>query len=81
MIEIDLASQQQPSTPQTLPVTVVGIGGAGANILDTIALEGLTGDEIVKREFDTGVPIVYRFNADTTIAAKEILAIEAVPAL
>ena len=46
-----------------------------------MALEGLSGDEIVKREFDTGVPIVYRFNADTTIAAKEILAIEAMPAL
>lgn len=38
-----------------------------------MALEGLSGDEIVKRELDTGVPIVYRLNADTTIAEKEIL--------
>jgi 2,3-bisphosphoglycerate-dependent phosphoglycerate mutase len=38
-----------------------------------MALEGLSGDEIVKRELDTGVPIVYRLNADSTIAEKEIL--------
>jgi len=39
-----------------------------------MALEGLSGDEIVKRELDTGVPILYRLNADTTVAEKEILA-------
>jgi len=38
-----------------------------------MALEGLTGDEIVKRELDTGLPILYRLNADTTVAAKEVL--------
>jgi len=38
-----------------------------------MALEGLSGDEIVKRELDTGVPILYRLNADTTIAEKSIL--------
>ena len=41
-----------------------------------MALEGLSGDEIVKRELDTGVPIVYRLNADSTIAEKEILTSE-----
>jgi 2,3-bisphosphoglycerate-dependent phosphoglycerate mutase len=41
-----------------------------------MALEGLSGDEIVKRELETGVPILYRLNADATIAAKEILATE-----
>jgi 2,3-bisphosphoglycerate-dependent phosphoglycerate mutase len=41
-----------------------------------MALEGLSGDEIVKRELETGVPILYRLNADSTIAAKEILATE-----
>jgi 2,3-bisphosphoglycerate-dependent phosphoglycerate mutase len=35
-----------------------------------MAMEGLTGDEIVKRELDTGVPILYRLNPDTTIAEK-----------
>ena len=38
-----------------------------------MALEGLSGEEIVKRELETGVPILYRLNADTTIAEKEIL--------
>ena len=38
-----------------------------------MALEGLSPDEIVKRELETGLPIAYRLNADTTVAAKEIL--------
>ena len=38
-----------------------------------MALEGLTPDEIVKRELETGLPVVYRLNADTTVAEKEIL--------
>jgi 2,3-bisphosphoglycerate-dependent phosphoglycerate mutase len=36
-------------------------------------LEGLTGDEIVARELDTGVPIVYRLNEDGSVASKEVL--------
>ena len=39
-----------------------------------MALDGLTGDEIVKRELETGVPVVYRLNADSTVAEKEVLA-------
>jgi 2,3-bisphosphoglycerate-dependent phosphoglycerate mutase len=39
-----------------------------------MALEGLTPEEIVKRELETGVPIVYRLNPDTTLAGKEVLA-------
>ena len=38
-----------------------------------MALDGLTGDEIVKVEIGTGVPIIYRLNADSTVASKEIL--------
>ena len=38
-----------------------------------MALEGLRPDEIVARELATGVPIVYRLNADSTIAAKDVL--------
>ena len=38
-----------------------------------MVLEGLSGDEIVRQELATGVPIIYRLNADTTLAAKEIL--------
>jgi 2,3-bisphosphoglycerate-dependent phosphoglycerate mutase len=39
-----------------------------------MAMEGMTGEEIVARELATGVPIVYRLNADSTIAAREELA-------
>ncbi len=39
-----------------------------------MALDGLTPDEVVKLELATGVPVVYRLNADSTVAAKEILA-------
>jgi 2,3-bisphosphoglycerate-dependent phosphoglycerate mutase len=37
-------------------------------------LEGLSGEEIVKREIATGAPIVYRLNADGTVAEKRDLA-------
>jgi 2,3-bisphosphoglycerate-dependent phosphoglycerate mutase len=38
-----------------------------------MALEGIAGPEIVKLELATGVPIVYRLNADSTVASKEVL--------
>ncbi len=38
-----------------------------------MAIEGLSPDEILKRELDTGVPVVYRLNADSTVASCEIL--------
>jgi len=38
-----------------------------------MAMEGLTPDAIIARELATGVPIVYRLNADSTIASKEEL--------
>ena len=38
-----------------------------------MALDGLTPDEVVKLELGTGVPVVYRLNADSTVASKEIL--------
>ena len=39
-----------------------------------MAMEGLSGEAIIERELATGVPIVYRLNADSTIASKEELA-------
>ncbi|MEZ5810549.1 MAG: 2,3-bisphosphoglycerate-dependent phosphoglycerate mutase [Rhizobiaceae bacterium] len=39
-----------------------------------MALDGLTGEEVVKLELGTGVPIVYELNADSTVAGKEVLA-------
>ena len=38
-----------------------------------MALEGISGQEIVKLELGTGVPMIYRLNADSTLASKEIL--------
>ena len=38
-----------------------------------MALDGLTGDEIVKQELATGVPVIYKLNADSTVASKEVL--------
>ena len=38
-----------------------------------MALDGLSGEEVVKLELGTGVPIVYRLNADSTVASKEVL--------
>jgi 2,3-bisphosphoglycerate-dependent phosphoglycerate mutase len=39
-----------------------------------MALDGLTPDEVVKLELPTGLPILYRLNADTTVAEKRELA-------
>ncbi|WP_427024796.1 2,3-bisphosphoglycerate-dependent phosphoglycerate mutase [Aureimonas ureilytica] len=39
-----------------------------------MALDGLTGEEIVAQELATGVPIVYKLNADSTVASKDVLA-------
>ncbi|MEK1890610.1 MAG: 2,3-bisphosphoglycerate-dependent phosphoglycerate mutase [Phyllobacterium sp.] len=38
-----------------------------------MALDGLTGEEIVSQELATGIPIVYKLNADSTVASKEVL--------
>jgi len=38
-----------------------------------MALDGLTGEEVVQMELGTGVPVVYKLNADSTVASKETL--------
>jgi 2,3-bisphosphoglycerate-dependent phosphoglycerate mutase len=38
-----------------------------------MALDGLTPDEVVKLELATGVPVIYRLNADSTVASKDVL--------
>ena len=38
-----------------------------------MVLDGLTPEEIVGVELETGVPIVYRLNADSTVSSKEVL--------
>jgi 2,3-bisphosphoglycerate-dependent phosphoglycerate mutase len=61
-----------------LPVVLSGkktLVAAHGNSLRALimAMEGLSGEAIIKRELATGVPIVYRLNADSTIASKEEL--------
>ncbi len=38
-----------------------------------MALDGLTPDEIVARELETGVPVIYRLDADASVAETEML--------
>jgi 2,3-bisphosphoglycerate-dependent phosphoglycerate mutase len=39
-----------------------------------MVLEKLSPDQIVKRELATGVPLIYRLNADSTVAEHKDLA-------
>lgn len=39
-----------------------------------MAIEGLSGEAIIARELATGVPILYRLNADSTLASSRLLA-------
>jgi 2,3-bisphosphoglycerate-dependent phosphoglycerate mutase len=39
-----------------------------------MVLEKLSPDQIVKRELATGVPLIYRLNADSTVAEKQDMA-------
>jgi 2,3-bisphosphoglycerate-dependent phosphoglycerate mutase len=62
-----------------LPVVLSGkrtLVAAHGNSLRALimAMEGMTGEEIIARELATGVPIIYRLNADSTIASREELA-------
>jgi 2,3-bisphosphoglycerate-dependent phosphoglycerate mutase len=38
-----------------------------------MALDGLSPDEVVRLELGTGVPIIYRLNADSSVASREVL--------
>jgi 2,3-bisphosphoglycerate-dependent phosphoglycerate mutase len=62
----------QPHVLRGETVLVVAHGNSLRALI--MALDGLTGDQIVKTELATGVPIVYRLNADSSVRSKEILA-------
>jgi 2,3-bisphosphoglycerate-dependent phosphoglycerate mutase len=60
--------------PHVLRAETVLVAAHGNSLRALImALDGLTGEEVVKVELGTGVPIVYRLNADSTVAEKEVL--------
>jgi 2,3-bisphosphoglycerate-dependent phosphoglycerate mutase len=59
-----------------LPVVLSGkrtLVAAHGNSLRALimAMEGLSGEEIIARELATGVPIVYRLNADSSVHSRE----------
>jgi 2,3-bisphosphoglycerate-dependent phosphoglycerate mutase len=60
--------------PHALRGETVLIAAHGNSLRALImALEGISGKEIVKLELGTGVPMIYRLNADSTLKSKEIL--------
>ena len=61
----------QPHVLRGENVLVVAHGNSLRSLV--MALDGLTGEEIVEQEIATGVPIVYKLNADSTVASKEVL--------
>ncbi|MER2635656.1 MAG: 2,3-bisphosphoglycerate-dependent phosphoglycerate mutase, partial [Rhizobiaceae bacterium] len=63
--------EMQPHVLRGKTVLVAAHGNSLRALI--MALEGLSGDEILKRELETGVPIVYTLNADSTVASKEVL--------
>jgi 2,3-bisphosphoglycerate-dependent phosphoglycerate mutase len=54
--------------------TLVSAHGNSLRAL-VMVLERLSPEGIVKRELATGVPIIYRLNADSTVAEKQDLAV------
>lgn len=60
--------------PHVLRGETVLVAAHGNSLRSLVmALDGLSGEEIVKVEIGTGVPIIYKLNADSTVASKEIL--------
>lgn len=61
--------------PRVLAGDKVLVSAHGNSLRSIImALEGLSGEEIVRREVATGVPIIYRLNEDGGVAEKTDLA-------
>jgi 2,3-bisphosphoglycerate-dependent phosphoglycerate mutase len=58
----------QPHVMRGEGVLIVAHGNSLRALI--MALDGLTPDEVVRLELATGIPVVYRFNADTTVVEK-----------
>ena len=60
--------------PHVLSGETVLVAAHGNSLRALImALDGASGEEIVNLELGTGVPIVYKLNADSSVASKEVL--------
>jgi 2,3-bisphosphoglycerate-dependent phosphoglycerate mutase len=62
----------QPLVLEGKTVLVAAHGNSLRSLI--MAIEGLTPEQILKRELDTGVPVVYKLNANSTPASVEVLA-------
>ena len=63
--------EMQPHVLRGETVLVAAHGNSLRSLI--MALEGMSGEEIVKLELGTGVPMIYRLKADSTLKSKEIL--------
>lgn len=63
--------EMQPHVLRGETVLVAAHGNSLRSLI--MALEGISGEEIVKLELGTGVPMIYRLNPDSTLKSKEIL--------
>ncbi|MDD9330149.1 MAG: 2,3-bisphosphoglycerate-dependent phosphoglycerate mutase [Bartonella sp.] len=62
----------QPHILRSQTVLIVAHGNSLRALI--MALEGLNNEEIMLQELETGIPIIYEFNTDSTIKSKEIIA-------
>ncbi len=62
----------QPHVLDGKSVLVAAHGNSLRSLI--MAIEGLSPEQILKRELDTGVPVVYRLNANSTPKSVEVLA-------
>jgi 2,3-bisphosphoglycerate-dependent phosphoglycerate mutase len=63
--------------PRVLRGETVLVSAHGNSLRALImSLEGLSGEEILKRELETGVPIIYHLNADGGIVSREVLPLD-----
>jgi 2,3-bisphosphoglycerate-dependent phosphoglycerate mutase len=61
----------QPHVLEGKTVLVAAHGNSLRSLI--MAIEGLTPEQILKRELETGVPVVYRLKANSTPASVEVL--------
>ncbi|MBX4335155.1 2,3-bisphosphoglycerate-dependent phosphoglycerate mutase [Bartonella raoultii] len=61
----------QPHILRSQTVLVAAHGNSLRALI--MALEGLNSEEIISQELATGIPIIYTFHSDSTIASKTIL--------
>ena len=70
----------QSILPRVLKGETVLVAAHGNSLRSLLmVLEGHNEDEIVKREIATGVPMIFKLNADSTVASREILGDENKP--